>query len=212
VRTLRCPCETRWRTPERPAPPVTGVCALAKARAMRRGRKCPGLRRGTLRSAGRAVGATRSSGESAREEGVQSFIIACPRGCAVAGRASSVAEAGSALEGRTPGGHRPRAVFGRLAARTLRGEKSSEGRTSRGAPKGARPGRERSRARGPRERLEPPGEEQSPEGENPRSVTGMKQARAGSRGASRRGRAKRRGRKVAGEASPRRPNPRPFMR
>jgi len=47
---------------------------------------------------------------------------------------------------------------------------------------------------------------------NPRSVTGVKQTRKESRGASRRERAKRWGRKVAGVASPRVPNPRFWMR
>jgi len=44
--------------------------------------------------------------------------------------------------------------------------------------------------------------EQGPEDENPRSVTGMKQARTESRRVNRRGRAKRRGRKVAGSGKP----------
>jgi hypothetical protein len=67
-----------------------------------------------------------------------------------------------------------------------------------GEQRGARNGKRAPASRGARTT----GAEQGPEDDNPRSVTGVKQTRTGLRGASRRGRAKRRGRKVAGSGKP----------
>jgi len=94
--------------------------------------------------------------------------------------------------------------FRPVAVRMSGWEQSSEAGGLRASPHGGeqhgnRDGKRATASRGARTTWT----EQGPEDDNPRSVTGVKQTRTGLRGASRRGREKRRGRKVAGLGSPR---------
>jgi hypothetical protein len=100
------------------------------------------------------VGATRSSGESAGEEGPGGPAVVRPQGRAMVGRSGPLAEAGRALEGRTPGGHRPRAIFGR-PPHGLSGEKKAL-KTALPGVSQAPPEANGRRAGGLRERPGPP--------------------------------------------------------
>jgi hypothetical protein len=131
------------------------------------------------------------------------------RASASGAQAGPAPRARRALKGRTSGGHRPPADFGSRRYGCVAGVKLWS-RSSFFALRGAA-------GRGRRQESTGPGRgadrraEQGPEDENPRSVTGAKQTRAVSRGVSRRGRAKRRGRRAAGLEA-RRVDPRLLMR
>jgi len=131
------------------------------------------------------------------------------RASASGAKAGSAPRARSALEGRTSGGHRPPADFGPLRYGCAAGVKLWS-RSSFFALRGASGCGRRQESTGPGRGADRRAE-QGPEDENPRSVTGARQTRAVSRGVSRRGRAKRRGRRVTGLET-RRVDPRPLMR
>jgi hypothetical protein len=107
-----------------------------------------------------------------------------------------------ALKGRTSGGQRPRRDFRPVRYGLSAGSKALESSdASSGLAAGA--ARERQESRQGAERRTAPREGTKPCRRNPMSVTGMKQARTVWRGGSRRERAKRCGRKVAGPAKAR---------
>jgi hypothetical protein len=106
------------------------------------------------------------------------------------------------LEGRTSGGHDCRRFSARGRTAAPVGAKLWSRATCAPSSRAGRSGAT-AREQGPSREGSTTGAEQGPEDGNPTGVTGAKQTRTVLRGESRRGREKRRGRTVAGVASPR---------